>query len=523
MGLSDFIIKRVRLKRFLPVLTILLVLLIFKLPHINLPLDRDEGGYSYIGWLWLSGKGIPYLSVFDQKPPLSFLFVGIASLIGGNSFYSIRVFALLYMILFTLIYYYFVLRLTNRQTAFLSSLVVVFYLSSVRLQGTDFNLELQTLLPLLIFVFLIWDLYYSKRFKYISAFFAGFAASIAILLKQNAIFTIAGISIWFFADRIFQMKKFKRKDWAVLFYESFLIFFGAFLPILIFVIYFWQNKAIPWVYKDIFIYNRYYSSAALRPESIAGVGGSRGLVGYLNWLKMVPSTLILFFWVTILGLINIWKSKNKLWWLSTLLVFTLWLGVKAGGSREFPHYYLSLVFGLGIGYACLSFYLYKKKHQLLIYILTILLICWVFVPEARFLFMKSNDLQKVQYGGEGVWSVEAVDLGKWIRENVPENETLIVWANEPEIYYYAHKKLYLNYMHFYGFYYFPDDEVLWLKKLDEAPPDWIVAYTGDPATYSELEKFLGITGIGNYSQTSKPFSYSLIKQYPSYYVLRKNK
>jgi hypothetical protein len=44
-----------------------------RLPSLALLLDRDEGEFATLAWLWRSGLAVPYRDVLEQKPPLSLL------------------------------------------------------------------------------------------------------------------------------------------------------------------------------------------------------------------------------------------------------------------------------------------------------------------------------------------------------------------------------------------------------------------------------------------------------------------
>ena len=62
--------------------------LAFRAGALDLPLDRDEGAYGYIGANLASGT-IPYRDAFDHKPPGIYVFYAAAS-IGRDKVTSIR-------------------------------------------------------------------------------------------------------------------------------------------------------------------------------------------------------------------------------------------------------------------------------------------------------------------------------------------------------------------------------------------------------------------------------------------------
>ena len=46
---------------------------LLRLPALRLLLDRDEGEFATLAWLWRAGKGTPYRDWIEQKPPLALL------------------------------------------------------------------------------------------------------------------------------------------------------------------------------------------------------------------------------------------------------------------------------------------------------------------------------------------------------------------------------------------------------------------------------------------------------------------
>ncbi|HKA15184.1 MAG TPA: glycosyltransferase family 39 protein, partial [Myxococcota bacterium] len=63
-------------------------------PLFDLPLERDEGEYSYIAWRLAAGE-TPYADWFDQKPPGVFLAYRLALAWAGGSVAGIRAVAAL--------------------------------------------------------------------------------------------------------------------------------------------------------------------------------------------------------------------------------------------------------------------------------------------------------------------------------------------------------------------------------------------------------------------------------------------
>jgi hypothetical protein len=65
-------------------LSILILFLLTKYNYLNVPLDRDEGTYLYLGQCFMEGY-IPYVDFYEIKPPGVFLVYGVFEKIFGGS------------------------------------------------------------------------------------------------------------------------------------------------------------------------------------------------------------------------------------------------------------------------------------------------------------------------------------------------------------------------------------------------------------------------------------------------------
>ena len=76
-------------------LSIGLLVIAIRAPLMDLPLERDEGGYAYIAWRMTLGE-TPYLDWFDQKPPGIFAVYRVALSLSDDAVIAIRALAALF-------------------------------------------------------------------------------------------------------------------------------------------------------------------------------------------------------------------------------------------------------------------------------------------------------------------------------------------------------------------------------------------------------------------------------------------
>src|ERR1700722_5015389 len=67
---------------------------LMRLPSLNLLLDRDEGEYATLAWLWRSGAGLPYHDWLEQKPPLAIAMNALAQAVCGDGVLGLRLLSL---------------------------------------------------------------------------------------------------------------------------------------------------------------------------------------------------------------------------------------------------------------------------------------------------------------------------------------------------------------------------------------------------------------------------------------------
>ncbi len=125
------------------------VFVAFRLPFLDLPLERDEGEYAYVAQRWLAGGFVPYRDAFDQKPPGIFLAYAAAFLTAGENVQGIRVFHTVWMAATTLLLGCLGQRLAGPLAGGLSALVFAALSPAPALLGATANTEMFLLLPVI--------------------------------------------------------------------------------------------------------------------------------------------------------------------------------------------------------------------------------------------------------------------------------------------------------------------------------------------------------------------------------------
>ncbi|MGH7441575.1 MAG: hypothetical protein ACREKE_02755, partial [bacterium] len=177
------------------------VALLIRLPSLNLLLDRDEGEYATLAWLWRSKAGLPYRDWLEQKPPLDIVMNAVAQSFCSNGVLGLRLLSLVWILATVFGLFVLVERLGRKGSlgprlrrstelraaaAGLAALVAAILLSGVRTQGLAANTETWQTLPLLAalgFLFCAGG----KGPTWFSYLGAGVCIGLASLFKQPAL------------------------------------------------------------------------------------------------------------------------------------------------------------------------------------------------------------------------------------------------------------------------------------------------------------------------------------------------
>ncbi len=122
-------------------LSIGLLVIAIRAPLMDLPLERDEGGYAYIAWRMTLGE-TPYLDWFDQKPPGIFAAYRVALSLSDDAVVAIRALAAVFSAASSIALFYLVRALLGVGAGLMSALLLAFLSADPMIQGSIANTEL---------------------------------------------------------------------------------------------------------------------------------------------------------------------------------------------------------------------------------------------------------------------------------------------------------------------------------------------------------------------------------------------
>ncbi len=420
------------LPKWLPLTLILVATFLLHLQYLDIPLERDESLYAYIGKLALNGSK-PYVDFYEMKPPM--LFYSYALLIGlfGYSATGIHLAAAVLAVVNTLFTFLIARKLNNLQTACLTAVTYAIWSMHSGIYGAYLIGEAVALAWSLPAIFLA--LSYPKKINKTQLLAVGSFVAMAFLTKQTAAVVAIPIGFYWLTDYWLTQRKtvsflafFKLVSWTLL---------GFFLPIALAALILWAigsgQEALFWLFE----YPKMYSSAVSTEDAAMAFDLMKQLV-FTDYEG--------YFIASILGVLAIIISKKQTSEKVLLISWAAFTVATVGfGKRFYGHYWQYAIPVLAI-LGTLFFQeiytrLYEKMGRLEATIVLIFAGLWsihaVFIQPSYYFNPPINEIsQKFSPGNP---YVEDKVLANYIQKITQPSDRIAVFGSEPQYFIYWQK------------------------------------------------------------------------------------
>lgn len=248
------------------------IVLVLSIPQIEMPLGRDQGIFAYHGFGLINGL-VPYIDMWDHKPPGIYYLYTLALRLFGMKYSSINMFDILWRVGTCIAMFYLGRRLYSRNEGYLAALI--YGMTATVMAGTFWwvaQAEGFMVLPLTLSVFFLLD----KKGRMGSRILAGAMAGAAITLKTTAMLHL--IFLYFAVFYLIKDKTWEPNPR----YGRFLGFtYGLVSSLVPTLLYFSLTGALPELIRDVFVFNLYHST----------VGGDISLF-FENGVKLTSRLLL---------------------------------------------------------------------------------------------------------------------------------------------------------------------------------------------------------------------------------------
>jgi hypothetical protein len=438
--------KRYNILVYVFILFVVVVAGYVRIRLLDLPLERDEGEYAYIGQLLLKGFP-PFAYAYNMKLPGVSIMYAIFMLVLGQTPSAIHFGLLLVNGFCIFLVYLLSLRLFDRNTAIIcSACYTILSLSWSVLGFVAHATHFVVLFTLAGLILLIQAL---EKQHILLFFVSGLSFGIAFLMKQHAaLFIIFAFIYLFWRNRVNFIRHNTRAmgDYAI-------FIFAVIIPYLLIVL--WMREA--GVFDKFWFWTVQYAREYGSTPSI-----SKGI-----WLFYEQLSLR-------------FSEQPYLWSLATIgiVLGSVLLIIKGGIDNDRPlifglllsslfsmcpgfyfrdHYFvlilpaLSLMIGSAVFLARrllvpLKYGVYLQFIPLLLVFITVM---FGVIHEIDY-FFKFNPLEVSRYIYGADPFIESVKIGQYIKTHSSPGDLIAVVGSEPEIYFYADRLSATGYIYMYG-------------------------------------------------------------------------
>jgi hypothetical protein len=415
---------------------ILLMVGIIRSHFKNIPFERDEGIYSYIGGMILEGK-VPYKDFFEQKFPGLFYFYGLMVMLSGKTVAGLHSgFIVLNMVTIVIIYFA-AKNLTSAYPAVVAAATFAFVSLTPNLSGFTIQAEHGVDIFICLGLLMYSLLRKSGLKRYI--FLMGLAFGFAFMTKTSGVFLVlfGGVTVLieFFTgpDR----KNYKQLLIDVLNYSAgvlavIVLFFGIILVKGSF------NEMIFWAYE---IPKYAYVNTVPFEDGIK----------YFKYARDAIVQNHKFFWIhgmlfLATCLVTTTTLRIKLVGIA-LMVFSF--GTIVPGFYFYGHYWIQLIPGLSL-ISALTFQgiidfisvklNFKNPAIRLAYLSIFMLLVFGHIAGQKSYYFHPNfdQIMRSVYGDNPF--PEAMEIGNYINRHAKPEDQIVIIGSEPEIYVYTQKK-----------------------------------------------------------------------------------
>jgi 4-amino-4-deoxy-L-arabinose transferase-like glycosyltransferase len=423
------------------ILIVILVTVALRIRLLDVPLERDEGEYAYVGQLMLDGIP-PYLQTYSMKMPGVYAAYALVLAIFGQTQTAVHIGLLIANAVTTLLIFLMVRYLIGSLAGVFAAAAFAIMSLNISVQGIFANAE-HFVLPFAIagiFLLLI-----AIDRNHLLLLLAGvLLLGIAFLMKQHAIAFIAFAAIYLLLSQLRQ-KPFVLKNLLI---KTGLFVIGVILPFAITCLILWRAGVFEKFWFWTFVYTREYVS--IMPLS-------RGLVTLDSRLTDIAGSAVLIWTLAAAGLVTLildGEIKSRPAFIAGFLLFSVFSICPGFHFRK--HYFLLLLPAVAL-LSTLGLYGIRQavkcderdlKKQLIIGFLALAILAFSLYQQKDVLLTEdSNSLSRMTYGLNPF--PESLKIAEYIKTNSSEDDTIAILGSEPQIFFYSNRRSATSYIYTY--------------------------------------------------------------------------
>lgn len=407
---------------------------------LEVPLDRDEGGYAYTAQLILQGVP-PFERAYDMKMPGLYYVYTLMLLFFGQTVMGIHL-GLLVLNSATIVLVCLIgKRLFNTTIGVTTAASYAVMSVSWTVEGFSANAEHLLLVPAMAGILL---LLYSLDSSRLWCFLAGgLLLGTAFIIKHQGMFFggfAAFYLLWHF------LRKPKNQPHHSL--RQYLVFLmGMAAPFSLLCLYFWAVGLFGKFWFWLFEYTREYASL---------VTFQQGVQGFIAQIAKMADSMILLWLLAVIGVISLLIRKDfrcRLDFMGLFLLFSF--AALIPGYYFYSHYFIlilpvvAVLIGLGTGAVADLLANGRPAIKMVVpVLLAAIAITYTIVAERVYLFQSTpTAISRNNFGTNPF--VESVEIGNYIKNHSCPEDTIAVLGSEPQICFYSNRRSATSHLYIY--------------------------------------------------------------------------
>ena len=454
------------------ILTIIILLTAaIRIRLLEIPLERDEGEFAYMGQLMLQGIP-PYLMAYNMKLPGIYAIYALIMAVFGQTITGIHLGLMVANSIAIALLFFLTRYLFDKTAAIVAAISYALLSLSPSVLGTSAHAT-QFIVPFVLGGTLV--LLKAIDSKNIKMFFiSGLLFGLAFTIKQHAIFFIA-FALFYFTQRMITSTR--PIDKKRLIAGSSLLLIGAALPFLLSCAILYHAGVFSKFWFWTFTYAAKYVSIVSLPDALQ------------IFMRKVPRVIDswFFLWaIAGIGLISIcWDDKSRInrYFLLGFFFFSFLTVCPGFYFRE--HYFITLlpVIALLAGVATTASiqWIHEKKIAPLVEVIPgFIIAAAVIYPVINMgdFFFKATPVEASRQMYKLNPFPESIKIAEYIKARTSKDDRIAVIGSEPQIYFYADRKSATGYIYAYGLMephsYASRMQLEFIQEIETSLPEYIV-------------------------------------------------
>lgn len=421
---------------------VIILFLFIRIGFRDIPIERDEGSYAYMGQLLLKGE-IPYKDFYEMKPPALYYSYAVLSALSGGDISMMHVWMALFLAIGGMLLFYLVRRWLDDGAGLIATLS--YMVLAMMPYASGFSIQAEHMVA----VFAIAGLWALTRGLQkatpLMILVAGLLLCWGLLIKQNGLFfALLGMTLvpaFHLSENKTQWIKNSGRDglWLAM---------GAFIPLVGFSV----LMMIQGTWQDFWFWIVEYPQAYT-----SKIDWTFGKTLLENSLKRMYDGQELYWILGIAGAFLVWLTSISWYkkWAVTGILLVAALSVMPG-KRFYGHYFLHFIPALAIGAGATAFVLSQaakrwmpSSQYWLAPVLALVLLLPTMAQHDGYYFRPNfTRILRQTYGSNPF--PESKDLADYLNKRYQPGDGLLVLGSEPQLYAYTQAECPTRH-HFMGF------------------------------------------------------------------------